>query len=85
MAEILGAGITHYPPLITPDEDRGFPLTRTLKHNTNVPEDMKIPTNWPEPMRIEYGEERTQVSRGTPGTAGQRVPADTVGHRRFQS
>ncbi|MQG63602.1 MAG: extradiol ring-cleavage dioxygenase, partial [SAR202 cluster bacterium] len=46
MGEILGAGITHYPPLITPDEDRGFPLTRTLKHNTNVPEEMKIPTNW---------------------------------------
>ena len=57
MGEILGAGITHSPPLITPDEDRGFPLTRTLKHNTNVPEEMKIPTNWPEPMRIEYGED----------------------------
>ena len=57
MGEILGAGITHYPPLITPDEDRGFPLTRTLKYNDKVPEEMKIPTNWPEAMRIEYGED----------------------------
>jgi len=64
MGEILGAGITHYPPLITPDEDRGFPLTRTLKHNTNVPEEMKIPTNWPEPMRIEYGEDEGLKSAG---------------------
>ena len=47
MGEILGVGTTHYPPLITPDEDRGFPLTNTLKNNTNVPEEMKIPTNWP--------------------------------------
>ena len=57
MGEILGAGITHYPPLISPDEDRSFPLTRTLAHNPNVPDDMKIPTNWPEPMRVEYGED----------------------------
>ena len=57
MGDILGVGTTHYPPLITPDEDRGFPLTRTLRQNDKVPEDMKIPTNWPEPMRVEYGED----------------------------
>ena len=57
MGEILGVGTTHYPPLISPDEDRSFPLTRTLRNNTNVPEAMKIPTNWPEAMRVEYGED----------------------------
>ena len=62
MGEILGVGTTHYPPLISPDEERSFPLTRTLKHNKNVPEEMKIPTNWPEPMRIEYGEDEGVAS-----------------------
>ena len=57
MGDILGAGTTHYPPLISPDEDRAFPLTRTLKNNDKVPEEMKSPTSWPEPMRIEYGED----------------------------
>ena len=55
MGDIFGAGTTHYPPLITPDEDRAFPLTRTLKNNDKVPKEMKSPTNWPEPMRVEYG------------------------------
>ena len=58
MGEILGVGTTHYPLLISPDEDRSFPLTRTLRNNTNVPEAMKIPTNWPEAMRVEYGEDK---------------------------
>jgi len=58
VGEILGVGTTHYPLLISPDEDRSFPLTRTLRNNTNVPEAMKIPTNWPEAMRVEYGEDK---------------------------
>ena len=57
MGEILGVGTTHYPPLISPDEDRSFPLTRTLRNNDKVPEDMKSPTNWPVAMRVEYGED----------------------------
>ena len=57
MGEILGVGVTHYPPLVAPDEDRAYPLTRTLKTNERVPAEMKNPTNWPEPMRIEYGED----------------------------
>ena len=35
MGEILGAGLTHYPPMITPDEDRAFPLNLALKNNSN--------------------------------------------------
>ncbi|MCH8893380.1 MAG: extradiol ring-cleavage dioxygenase, partial [Chloroflexi bacterium] len=64
MGEILGVGTTHYPPLITPDEDRGFPLTNTLAHNDKVPEEMKNPTSWPEPMRIEYGEDEGLKAAG---------------------
>lgn len=57
MGEILGVGLTHYPPLITPDEERGFPLTRTLRSNNQIPAELKNPINWPEAMRVEYGED----------------------------
>lgn len=57
MGEIRGAGITHYPPLITPDENRGFALTLTLRNNPKFHDHMKIPTTWPEAIRVEYGED----------------------------
>ncbi len=57
MAELLGVGLTHYPPFITPDEDQQFPLVRTLKHNDRVPPEMKNPRSWPEAMRLEWGED----------------------------
>lgn len=55
MGEILGLGVTHYPPFIAPDEDRMFPLRRTLARDDRVPEAMKDPSNWPQPMQDEYG------------------------------
>ncbi len=57
MGEILGLGATHYPSLMTPDENKGWPLPRILEKHEGVPAEMKIPTNWPEAMRIEYGED----------------------------
>ncbi len=57
MGEILGIGLTHYPPLIAPDEDLAIPLRRTLARDERVPQEMKDPHNWPEPMRAEYGED----------------------------
>ena len=57
MGEILGVGVTHYPPLITPDEERAFPLTTTLQRDKRVPLEMKDPSRWPEEMRVEYGED----------------------------
>lgn len=57
MGEILGLGVTHYPPLIARDEDRLFPLRRTLAGDDRVPLEMKDPRNWPQPMREEYGED----------------------------
>ena len=62
MAEILGLGLTHSPSLIRPDEDGESSLKRTLRENDKVPAEMKIPTNWPEPMRIEYGEDEGLAS-----------------------
>jgi hypothetical protein len=57
MAEILGLGLTHAPTLSRPDGDGELALKRTLKNNTRIPPEMKNPSNWPEPMRIEFGED----------------------------
>ena len=57
MGEILGVGLTHYPGLIAPDEDRAFPLTRLL-NSDKISDELKNPLNWPEAMRIEYGEDQ---------------------------
>ena len=57
MAEILGVGLTHYPPLIIPDEEGRIPLRITLARDERVSPEMKIPANWPEAMRVEYGED----------------------------
>lgn len=40
MAEILGIGVTHYPPLIFPDEDMAAPLKYFL-HSPHIPEQYK--------------------------------------------
>ncbi len=64
MAEILGIGVTHYPPLITPDEEGRFPLKITMQRDERVPEHMKNPSNWPEAMRIEYGEDEGVAAAG---------------------
>ena len=62
MAELLGLGLTHSPSLIRPDEDGESTLKRTLRTNDKVPAEMKNPSNWPEPMRVEYGEDEGLAS-----------------------
>jgi len=56
MAEILGVGATHYPPGLVPDEYKPWPLVRMLQSD-RIPAHMKDPANWPEPMRLEWGED----------------------------
>ena len=62
MAEILGAGVTHYPPMLVSDEEKAFPINITLARDERVPEHMKNPANWPEAMRVEYGEDEGVAS-----------------------
>jgi hypothetical protein len=57
MAEILGIGATHYPPGLVPDEARAWPLARMLNTDPRIPERMRDPANWPEPMRVEWGDD----------------------------
>jgi len=60
MAEILGVGITHYPPLL------GYPdtyanLLRAIMTSHLIPEEMKQPSNWPEGMQKEWEDESAQA------------------------
>ncbi|MBV9151112.1 MAG: extradiol ring-cleavage dioxygenase, partial [Alphaproteobacteria bacterium] len=55
MGDILGIGVTHYPGLIQPDAQMAGLLDRTLK-SEQVPEELKDPARWPEPMRKEWAD-----------------------------
>lgn len=58
MGEILGVGLTHYPPLMGPPMTFANLLRRTLE-SPLIPADMKNPENWPEIMQQEYASEQT--------------------------
>jgi hypothetical protein len=55
MGEILGIGVTHYPPLIQADGQMAWLLQRALDSD-QVPEAMKDQARWPEPMRREWAD-----------------------------
>ncbi|HZU87649.1 MAG TPA: hypothetical protein VE993_00185, partial [Stellaceae bacterium] len=57
MGEILGLGVTHYPPLAGPDEQMARILER-VRSDPALPQERREPAGWPEPMREEYGEDR---------------------------
>ena len=67
MGEILGLGMTHYPPLI--GLTRTWPISsgRVLK-DPGLPERYRDPASWPEAMRREYGDDG-----GTASAAGHRA------------
>lgn len=54
MAEILGLGMTHSPPLLAQGGDRAARL-KTMMNDPLLPEKYRDPTRWPEPMRREWG------------------------------
>ncbi len=56
MAEILGLGLSHYPPLCLPDTDMSGILRWTLK-DPGIPEAKKDPANWPTAMRTEWSDD----------------------------
>jgi hypothetical protein len=63
MGEILGLGVTHYPPLSGPDEKMAGILER-VRADSALPEDLREPSGWPEPMREEYGADRGLAAAG---------------------
>jgi hypothetical protein len=63
MGEILGLGVTHYPPLSGPDER----MARILEHvraDPALPEELRDPGGWPAPMREEYGNDAGMAAAG---------------------
>lgn len=54
MGEILGLGMTHYPPLAGRDEDMARILKRIMQ-DPALPAQYQQPSGWPEAMQQEYG------------------------------
>ena len=54
MAEILGLGVTHFPPLAGRDQDMARILRRALA-DPGLPSSYRQPAGWPEAMREEWG------------------------------
>lgn len=54
MAEILGLGLSHYPPLCSADAQMAGILRATL-NDPSIPADARNPAQWPAAMRTEWG------------------------------
>jgi hypothetical protein len=56
MAEILGLGLTHYPPLNGQDARMAGALRAVLK-DPGLPDRYRTPAGWPKPMQDEWGDD----------------------------
>src|SRR5712691_9030417 len=56
MGEILGIGLTHYPPLAGRDENMAG-ILRHILQDPGLPDHYRHPESWPVAMRQEYGED----------------------------
>ncbi len=56
MGEILGLGLSHYPPLCGMDEDMAHPLRTTLS-DESIPAAHRHPSSWPAAMQSEWGDD----------------------------
>ena len=54
MGEILGLGVTHYPPLMGPDRNMAD-ILRVILNDPGLPQRYREPAGWPERLRREYG------------------------------
>jgi hypothetical protein len=61
VGDVLGIGLSHYPPLSGLDEDMAGILRWTLD-DPSIPPERKDPRNWPEAMRREWGDDEGRAS-----------------------
>ena len=54
MGEVLGIGLTHYPPLAGPDENMAN-LLKSIVRQPAFPTELRNPESWPAPMQEEWG------------------------------
>ncbi len=66
MGEILGLGMTHYPPLTGLDENMAA-ILRRVQQDPGLPARYRDPASWPAAMRAEYGSDG-----GTASATGHR-------------
>jgi hypothetical protein len=78
MAEILGLGLSHYPPLCLPDPEMAGILRWTLK-DPSIPAAAKDVASWPAPMRAEWGDD------GGTRAAGEHRKALVAGFERVRA
>jgi hypothetical protein len=60
---VLGMGLTHFPPLCHPDAGLSAALRWTLD-DPDIPEELRRPSGWPEPMRAEWGDDEGLAAAG---------------------
>jgi hypothetical protein len=56
MGEILGLGVTHYPPLSGLDQNMAR-ILRAVLADPGLPARYRDPASWPEPLRREWGDD----------------------------
>lgn len=61
MAEVIGLGMTHFPPFMGPDEAFSRAFHRMLASPAMNPK-MKDPANWPADLREEYGDDKGRAA-----------------------
>jgi hypothetical protein len=62
MAELLFAGVTHYPPLNRPDREMAG-LLRFALEDPSIPDEQKDPAAWPAGMQLEWSDYDTSAAR----------------------
>ena len=65
MGEILGLGVTHYPPLIGHDKNMAH-ILQTVLRDPGLPEPLRDSANWPAPLRKEFGNDGGTAPPTTP-------------------
>jgi hypothetical protein len=60
MAQILGLGVTHSPPLLAASGDTASRIKRMMQ-DPLLPECYRSPATWPEPMRQQWGNDEGQT------------------------
>jgi len=63
MAEILGLGLSHFPPLCGLDADMGRVVSWALA-DPGIPAAQKDPANWPPRMREAWGDDKGERAAG---------------------
>lgn len=56
MGDLLGLGLTHYPPLLGTDADMTWVLRWTME-DPDIPAELKEPSAWDDEMRSEWGDD----------------------------